>query len=396
MIVNQPGFSLSRPLYYKAIASDIKIAIDLVWWRIEEMGGVESYCKNLLKGLDEYSPENFSYILFTAKDNCDFIKSLVFSKKFEIKTLNTKSKNKIYTMFYQHFVMNKIAMKSRADLLFIPTPIYPIKRGKVPTVVTIHDLQFMHFPEYATHFQRIKYKWCWKNALSKANRIIAISNFVKQDIIEKFDRSSEKIEVIYNPVVLDQEMVPFNILKDKFRIKPKQYMYTVSSMAPHKNLSILIRLVAELKKRKIDDVPNKLVITGIEGSQKGKLLKLSSELGVVEDLVITGFIPDSERNCLYKNAYAFLFPSTFEGFGMPPVEAMILGIPVITTKCASIPEITQNKAIYVEKPYDLEEWFEKINEIPRIGAVKYEFNEYSLKNITNQYLALFETVVNGY
>jgi len=111
------------------------------------------------------------------------------------------------------------------------------------------------------------------------------------------------------------------------------------------------------------------------------------------NIIITGFVTNEERDLLYKNAAVFLFPSIFEGFGMPPIEAMQLGVPVLTTKCSSIPEVTEGKANYVEDPFAVAQWVKKIREIVKEGdSTNYSFQNYYLENVTKEYLQCFHEV----
>lgn len=370
------------------------IAIDLVWWNVGNMGGVESYCKNLLRGFSNYSPSSLSFILLVSENNASYIESLGFSDAFVVRRIKTNSYRKIRTMFFQYLNICRIAAGFGADLLFVPTPIYPIRRGRIPTIVTIHDLQFAHFPQYATLFQNAKYRWCWKTAVENSRIVVAISNFVKQDIVERLDADPHKIETIYNPVVLTEEETDFKLLSDRYGIRSREYLYTVSSMLPHKNIQVLIKLVSKLREKNVEGIPNDLVISGIGGSQKKKLEGMINQLGVGKNVLVTGFVSNEERDSLYRNAYAFLFPSTFEGFGMPPVEALMCGTPVITTKCASIPEVTRNKAIYVEEPYDPVSWFQRLTEVKSSMESPQIFPEYSLERVTQKYLNLFQETIN--
>ena len=114
------------------------------------------------------------------------------------------------------------------------------------------------------------------------------------------------------------------------------------------------------------------------------------------NVIITGFVSNEERDMLYENASIFLFPSIFEGFGMPPVEAMELGTQVLTTRCSSIPEVTEEKANYVEDPFDVNQWVEGIRYLVKnTSGTKYEFPNYSLENVTARYLKCFNEVNNN-
>jgi glycosyltransferase involved in cell wall biosynthesis len=199
-------------------------------------------------------------------------------------------------------------------------------------------------------------KFNWWNTVKTSDKIIAISNFVRSDILEHYKVPSNRVITIYNAVVLDIEnILPFEMVGKKFGIDIEEYFYTVSSMAPHKNLTTLIHVMAKLKKENLD-LPKKLVITGIGGSARQTLIQLIEDFNLVDNIILTGFIETAERNTLYKYCHTFLFPSIFEGFGFPPVEAMMFGRPVVTTNIPCLREVTLGYAQYVEDPYSVDEW----------------------------------------
>ena len=127
----------------------------------------------------------------------------------------------------------------------------------------------------------------------------------------------------------------------------KKYYYTVSSLFLHKNLKTIILAIAELKKRK-SNAFYPLIISGISGVKRDHLDDIIEYNKLKDDIIFTAFIKDSERNMLYKNCRAFIFPSIFEGFGMPPLEAASFNTPVLTTRCTSIEEVTGGLLNYVD------------------------------------------------
>ena len=161
-------------------------------------------------------------------------------------------------------------------------------------------------------------------------------------------------------------------------------------MIQHKNLFTLISIMKKIVLTKLN-LPQKLVISGVNGQSTNQLRKIIEENKLEENVILTGYISNSERNTLYKYCYTFLFPSVFEGFGMPPVEAMFLGARVVTTCCASIPEVTQKKAIYVNDPYDVDDWIEKIENGVSSGTM--DFSVYDAEKIAKQYLAMLKETV---
>ena len=214
----------------------------------------------------------------------------------------------------------------------------------------------------------------------------------KQDIEQKYHRKD--IDVIYVPILVkENEVVDFKILQDRYCIEKKYFFYTVSQMIPHKNLGTLIGIMDRLvhSEGKYDGLPTKLVISGVNGNYAEELKKQIKIKNLENNIVLTGFISNEERNSLYQNCHTFLFPSVFEGFGMPPIEAMLFKTRVITTKCASIPEVTQGKAVYVDNPYHVDEWIKKIQEASLQETL--DFTIYDPERISKQYLQFLKEPV---
>ncbi|MDK0881998.1 glycosyltransferase family 1 protein [Clostridium perfringens] len=373
----------------------MKIGIDLLWVKPGKSGGIESYIRNLLDGFYEIENEN-EYILIVSEDNHKTFEKYLDDKRFTKIICKVKSLKVFRRILWQNINLNGILKKNNITVFFEPIyskPIYIDKKIKV--VTTIHDLQALHYPQY---FSKFKYWWLrfgWKISVKTSDKIVAISNFVKNDIINNYKINSDIVKTIYNPVVIYNDFADFQELKYRFNIEEKDFYYTVAQLLPHKNLETLIKAMAKIKKLNLN-IPKKLLITGVNGKSKNELINLIKEYNLEEYITLTGYLKSSERNTLYKKSYAFLFSSVFEGFGMPPIEAMLLGGRVITTKETAIYEVTQGRAIYVNDPYNIDEW---INCIENIGKLNFEdrleFKEYDVNNIARKYLNLFlEVKVN--
>lgn len=370
----------------------MKIGIDLLWVKPNKSGGIESYIRNLLDGFLELEDEN-EYVLIMAKDNYHTFKKYFKDKRFKEIICNISANNVKKRILWQNLFLSKVLKENDIKICFEPVYSKPlINDKKIKYITTIHDLQALHYPQY---FSKIKYYWlkyCWKRTINTSVKIVAISNFVKEDIINRYIIDPKKIKVIYNPIVIEDDICDFNKLKYKFGVEEKKYFYTVSQLLPHKNLEVLIEVFKKIKENNLS-IPCKLLISGVSGKSQDKIIELIKRYKMEEEIVLTGYVSNSERNALYKYCSAFLFPSVFEGFGMPPIEAMILGVPVITTKCASIYEVTQGKAIYVEDPYDVNEWINCINKLDDFKINEIDFSKYDKKNIARQYIALLHDVI---
>lgn len=370
----------------------IPVAIDLTWVRHNKVGGTESNIRNLLKGLSNCDDETFSFFLLVTEDNKESF--INFSNSSNLKLLNTgiESDNQKKRVLWQNLHLGHLLRKRQIHILLEPVYGLPfIGLHGIKTFTIIHDLQALHFPEYFSKGRVEWMKMSWNNAVKKSYKILAISNFVRKDIIDNYHCTSEKIDVLYDSVDIDQnDCAPQNELK-KYGIEFGNYYYTVSSLFPHKNLRTIILAMEKLKKT---NAFRKLVISGIgAGERRHELENLIKEKKLENDIVFTKFVDNRERNLLYKSCKAFLFPSVFEGFGMPPVEAMAFGVPVLTTKATSIPEVTRGLCNYVEEPKNSDEWVEKICRGLTVASaenVRQLLDEYNNINIANKLISLLK------
>lgn len=370
-----------------------KIAIDLLWLRPGKVGGTESYIRNLLDGLAQLEAE-FDFTLLVSKDNADTFRKYEKDQRYHLLVADVKSENIGKRIIWQNLFQNRLLRRNGFRKCFEPVYCKPWLNGGIQYTCVIHDLQALHYPEYHPFHEIVYSRLCWRMDVINAARIVAISNWVKTDIERKYHRKD--IEVIYNPVtVKEDETVEFECLRKKYNIEQKRFFYTVSQMIPHKNLQTLLhvmeRIVGEKRgqgKERFGDgvvgLPDKLLISGVNGNAAEELKKQIRDKSLQDAVILTGFVSNEERNALYQNCHTFLFPSVFEGFGMPPIEAMLFKTRVITTRCASIPEVTQGKAIYVDDPYDVEEWIDKI--LNCYSQETMDFSVYHPGRISKKYL----------
>ncbi len=356
----------------------MKIGIDLLWVRPGKCGGTESYIRNLLEGFLAYDKEN-EYILLTAKNNARSFRKYTKKPMMKLIVCNVTSSNRMYRVLWENIHLDAVAASCRVDVLFIPMYNKPLKHGSgIPYVNVIHDIQVMHYPKNFSWVRRIFQRYAYWNTCRTTDRLITISNFCKNDLIRHFPFVKDKIEMIYIPIITKESQLDFHIIEEKYPIQKDRYYYCVSSMTPHKNLSTLLKTMTQEKERK-------LVISGVGGREE-QVKKIIRELHIEERIVLTGYVSDEERDCLYENCSLFLFPSVFEGFGMPPIEAMRKGKRVVMTRKTCLEEVTQKKAVYVEDPFSVEEWRKKINYARTLPEEKTAFREYEMPAIIERYI----------
>lgn len=364
----------------------MEIAIDLLWLRPRQVGGTEFYIRNLLDGFLKLE-ENFHFVLLVSKDNKESLQHYAEDERISLLTVDIESANIAKRILWQFFRQNRLLRRQQIRKCFIPVYCRPLLNGGISYVNVIHDLQAAHYPEYHP-FHEIAYsRLCWWLDVHLSRHIVAISDWVREDIITRYHVRPDKITTIYNPITVDPGDVaePAELL-EKYGVKENEYYYTVSQLIPHKNLSTVIDVIGRIKEQKID-LPARLLISGVNGESRAALEKQIAMRGLEREITLTGFVENRERNALYKYSRAFLFPSVFEGFGMPTVEAMLFGTVVIATDKTCIPEITQGKANYVSDPYDVQEWISLMQK-PADGIGEMDFKAYDQERLTQKYYQL--------
>ncbi len=306
---------------------------------------------NLILFLNE---SNFDKIVFS-KEKTNNLEKIVWPKIFENRIKKIKVNIPWYS-FQEQFIFWRILNNYNFDLIHFPHFNLPILYSK-PFVVTIHDLIMYHFPkiEATTHGQMIywlkdkAHRLVVNKAIKKAKNIICPSYFVKQDILNNFSVNSDKIFVTHLAVFHQQ-----NIFKSKTKIKNlslnSDYVLYVGSAYPHKNLNRLLQAWQIFKKQ--TKRSEKLVLVGLNNYFYQKLINSTLFLQT-PDVVYLGSVNQNDLNNLYKKAKLFVFPSLYEGFGLPPLEAMNFGVPVISSNASCLPEVLQDSVFYFD-PYQVE------------------------------------------
>lgn len=364
----------------------MRIGIDLLWVRVGICGGTESYIRNLLDGFAKYDPKN-EYVLFVAKDHAHSFWKYAKAAHMRLQACHVESKNRVKCILWENRYLDTAAARCRVDVMLVPVYSKPSAHvSSAAYVSVIHDFQALHYPEYFSPVKRLFLNYSWKRTMQTSDRLVTISDAVRRDLTAYFPSAAAKAVTIYNPVITRHSGIPADVIERRYGIRRMEYFYCVSSMLPHKNLDTILRVVKELPE-------TCLVISGVG---KGQGLQRRLRMYQIQDkVVLTGFVPDKIRDCLYENCRLFLFPSVFEGFGMPPVEAMRRGKRVVMARCACLEEVTKRRAVYVEEPYSVAEWKEKIQYALTLPEEKIPFPEYSLHEIVRQYAHLFASLAGG-
>lgn len=319
--------------------------------------GLGNYSRTLLYNLGQYFPDN-AYFLYSpaVKDNAEthyFLTSPSY---------NLKTPKWMPGAYWRTTGLKGKLQKDKIHLyhgLSHEIPLGITKTG-IPSVVTIHDLLYKHFPQQYSLPDRKIYDFKFKYACEHADRIVAISEATKQDIVHFFDIPEDKITVIYQTCHdrFMQERSPRTLatVKEKYKL-PEQYLLYVGSVVERKNLLGIVKGIALLPK----DLQFPLVVVGGRSEYQRKVEAFIAKAGLAKQVL---FISPTfkDLSALYQQAKIFLYPSFAEGFGIPVLEALYSKVPVITSNCSSLPEAAGPGAYLVDPhlPEDIATGIEKI------------------------------------
>jgi len=321
----------------------MRIAINLI--PFSSVQGVEVFAGNIISNFIKIK-ENNDFFVFCS-ENLPELLNFPQAKTIKIKKLTAKYSK----AFCQQTCFPCLCKKYKIDFLFSPSPNAPIfYKNKI---VVIHDCAYDRFPEFDNLLSKIYFKTMYYGAKYFSKKIITISNFSKKELIELYKINPEKIEVIYGGVPelpgVSNDFAQKTL--DKFKINKPYFLY-IGNWRPRKNLPKLIEsFKVFIEKNSLDFL---LVIGGRKDKRFLDLEKEIQKNQLEGRLILTDFLTQEEVAVLYKRAKVLTFPSFYEGFGLPILEAQSLGIPVLTSNTSSLPEVGGEGAFYVD-PYNIEE-----------------------------------------
>ena len=251
---------------------------------------------------------------------------------------------------WTHARLSAEVMLHPPDVLFIPAHVLPLGaplQRRTRTVVTIHDLGYLHFPEAHTRAQRLQLRLSTLWSARAATHLIAISAATRDDLVRFTGIQADKVSVVHHGV--SPRFRPVDDLERLAAVRARYgisapYVCYVGTIQPRKNL---LRLIEAFAQGAREQTPVQLVIAGKRGWLSDAIERRAAELGITEWVRFIGYVDDDDLPALLSGALAFTFPSLYEGFGMPVLEAMACGTPVLTSTTSSLPEVAGDAALLV-------------------------------------------------
>lgn len=243
------------------------------------------------------------------------------------------------------------AFTGKVDLFHATDFVLPPTLPQTRTLLTVHDLSFVRVPEAASPSLKAYLDAVVPRSVRRADHVLADSQATKEDLIELYGIQPDKITVLLSGV--DPRFKRTSLLlttRSKYQIGDRPYILSVGTVQPRKNYGRLIQALARLR---ADGLDLSLVIIGGKGWLTDPIYETLGQTGMGEFVRFTGFVDEADLPALYSGAACFAFPSLYEGFGLPILEAMACGVPVVTSNLSSLPEVAGDTALMVD-PYDLD------------------------------------------
>lgn len=321
----------------------MRIAVNSIFLQKNNLEGYGYFVQEIFRRLAKQFPQHEFIFIFDREYDEQFI----FSSNIKPIVVAPKARH-AFSFKYWYDVKLPMALRSiKPDVLIQPYGFCSLTTN-IPQVLVVHDLAFKHYPQFIAKHHLYYYRAYTKKFLNKATAIATVSEFSKSDIVQQYKIDPEKINVVYSAA--KNIFKPIDIsLQQKTKEKysdGREYFLFVGGIHPRKNLMNLLRAFSLFKKWQRSNM--KLLVAGRMAWQYDDIVEKLKTYKYRDDVVLLNYLPEDELANITASAYAMLFPSLFEGFGVPVIEAMQCAVPVITSNTSSLPEIGGSAALYAD------------------------------------------------
>lgn len=322
----------------------MRIGLNLIYLRPTQSAGLSTYALGLLKGLQQVSSPA-DYVILTSRQTAQYLRNRGLQWRFV--EFGLRPGNPVGRLYYEQFILPLVLRKEKLDCLHSLAYWGSIPYGG-SSVVTVPDLNAIDIPESVSRTTRLLWPLLVGESVRRAKRVITISEFSKARLVREFGLNPDHVAVTHLAPKPDLRRVPDTEAKQCISRYELQsgYILSVASYYPHKKLDTLIEAY-ELLLSESHGIPD-LVLAGYSGNAHVSLMELVNRLGLSGKVHFTGFVPEEHLAALYQEAKVFVFPSSYEGFGMPVLEAMSFGVPVVLSSAAALPEVGGDAAVYAD------------------------------------------------
>ncbi|MBN1122907.1 MAG: glycosyltransferase family 4 protein [Anaerolineae bacterium] len=330
--------------------------------------GIHGYQANLLRSLPQVAPE-FDFTAFVGAGNP------AAHDRLAVRRASLPTQNPLMRIAWEQIAAPIVLSRLKPDLMHGLAFANPLLWSG-PSVLTIHDLSFIRYPGRLSGERRCYLTWVTRASAHKAKRVIAVSESVKSEIVELLGVPADRIDVTLEGVLPDFTPQPHEEV-EAFRAEydlPERFILFLGTIEPRKNLDTLLRAYHRIGQR--GEV--KLVLAGGKGWQSEPIFALIEALDLTDDVVISGFMPEAVLPLLYSAAELFVYPSLYEGFGLPVAEAMACGTPVAVSDSTSLPEVVGEEGILLP-PTDIDAWIEALDQLLNDKSTRDDLSERGLK-----------------
>jgi len=365
----------------------------------EYISGVEYYGLGLMNALLEIDLHN-DYIVFT---NCGALIRRHIDRHENLKIVElTHIKTRLMRILWEHIQLPKAAQKERLNVLHCLSYISPLRRSTARYVVTIHDTIAVEHPHWCRPGNALYFNLCMKRSLRNSCRIITPSKATAQALARNFATDTDRIRVIYPGIDAIFNTKANGLKSDRVRRRynlPHRFILYVGNIEPKKNLRTLLTAQRAIGKK---GMPLKLVIAGKRTwGSKSELDEIEKRV-LANNIVLTGYVDRADLPFLYQMADVFVFPSLYEGFGFPPLEAMACGIPVVASSSGALAETLIDAAVVV-KTDDVPTLADAIIRLTRDTRFRDKYirrglarcKDFSWQQTARQTLAVYKEAVNS-
>lgn len=310
--------------------------------------GVSRLTYTLLDGLSHTeADQRYTAIINRAGGESPAAHALTTTGKLRLVTSTWPTSHPSRRVLWEQIALPNELRRLRADVFHAPVNVLP-PRLPCASVVTVMDLAFVHYPQYFRPARRIYQRTFTRRSVRRATLVATLAESTRRDLIERFHAPADRVRVVYPAIDTDYQPVTDPHVLDEFRARhnlPAHYLLFLGTLEPRKNLLTLVEAYARL--RALDENAPHLVLAGGKGWYYQSLFERVQALGLERHITFAGYVSREEQPLWYAGADVFIYPSVYEGFGLPIAEALACGTPTITSNVSSMPEAGGTVAVQV-------------------------------------------------